>query len=564
MAELAVKGRLGDRLVEKGLLSRDRLQVALAEQKRFHRPLGEILLSLGFLQEADITALLAEDFGLEFLRAADVQPDPLILAALDPGFVRETLAFPYRMEDGVLRVLVVDPADPAKASALRARFPFPLQLALTTEEDLLKLARTHLRSQHSEVAALFAGMDAESKGVSGDAFPVEQVVQAVLLDGIRRQATDIHIEPDERLTRVRYRVDGMLQGAENLPASATAAIVSRLKILAHLDISERRRPQDGRLRVSLDEHEVDMRVSILPTQHGENVVLRILSSAGLGVLRLASLGIGPELQAVLRGVGSRPHGLFLVTGPTGSGKTTTLYAMLAEVDAVHRKVATVEDPIEYRLPLLRQTQVDPAIGFGFAAGLRSLLRQDPDVILVGEIRDQETADMAIKASMTGHLVLSTLHTSSALGAVPRLVDMGLEPYLVIDALVGVLSQRLVRRVCAGCVESVAASARELAWLGAEGPLALKRGRGCPACDGSGFRGRTALLELFLPDPRTAEALRARVPICELEVLARELGFRSMEECGKRSVLAGTTTPEEVQRVTRAHFLTAEEREGRAS
>jgi type IV pilus assembly protein PilB len=558
MPAVVVKGRLGDRLIEKGLLTAERLSVALHEQKRFHRPIGEILISLGFVRPADITILLAEDFGLEFLRAENVDPDPLILSAVDPAFVRETQAFPYRLEDGTLRAVAVDPGDAGKISALRARFPFPLELAITTEEDLEELVRRHLVVQKSEVAAIFSNLAAEG-GARGAAFPVEEVVQAILLDGIRRHATDIHVEPDEHLTRVRYRVDGSLTSTESLPAEVTPAILSRIKILSHLDISERRRPQDGRLRVTLDEQVVDMRVSILPTQHGENVVLRILKGSSAGVLRLASLGIGPETIATLQHVARRPHGLFLVSGPTGSGKTTTLYAMLAEVDAVHRKIATVEDPIEYRLPLLRQTQVDPSIGFTFGVGLRSLLRQDPDVLLVGEIRDQETADMAIKASMTGHLVLSTLHTNSAIGAIPRLIDMGVEAYLVLDALIGVLSQRLIRRLCASCRTEVEPGPEERRWLGPEGRA--WRGKGCGACEGSGFRGRTALVELFFPEEKTLEALRSGAGVRAVEELARAGGQRSMADNGKRLVLAGATTLEEVLRVSRGILLTAEEREG---
>jgi type II secretory ATPase GspE/PulE/Tfp pilus assembly ATPase PilB-like protein len=554
MTEVGLKGRLGDRLVEKGLLAPERLEVALGEQRRFHRPLGQILLALGFVRAEDLAALLAEDFGLEYLRANEIRPDALILSAIDAAFVRETLSFPYRIEEGSLCALVVDPGDSAKLSALRARFPFPLRLAITTEDELALLARTHLAAQKSEVAALFAGA-AETRAE----LSAEEVVQAILLDGLRRRATDIHVEPDEHLTRVRYRVDGLLQGAENLPARSTPAIVSRIKVLAHLDISERRRPQDGRLRAMLDDQSVDMRVSILPTQHGENVVLRILASTAGGVLRLASLGLATEAQQRLARVAARPHGLFLVTGPTGSGKTTTLYAMLSEVDAVHRKVATIEDPIEYRLPLLRQTQVEPSIGFGFAQGLRALLRQDPDVILVGEIRDQETADMAIKASMTGHLVLSTLHTNSAIGALPRLVDMGVEPYLVLDSLIGAAGQRLVRRVCAACSQPVEASAAERKWLGAEGPLELRRGRGCGACEGTGFRGRTVLLELFFPNAESAAALREQGGSTHLEEHARAHGFAPMELDGRRLVREGITTMDEVQRVSRAHFLTAEER-----
>ncbi len=558
MGTPTTKGRLGDRLIAKGVLTEEQLQVALGEQRRFHRPLGEILVSVGFVTQEDITQLVAEDHGLEFHSAADVEPDPLILSAIDPDFVRESQSFPYRLDDGTLKVLMSDPDDPEMISVLRHRFPYPLDIAVTTEDELLKLIRFHLQTRTSRVAEILSGLQVANEAETGS-FPVERVTEAILLDGIHRHATDIHVEPEELVTRVRYRIDGILQGGENLPSWVTPAIVSRIKILSHLDISERRRPQDGRLRMEVDERDVDMRVSLMPTNYGENVVLRILDNSS-GVLRLNHIGLSPSDQHVLRQVANRPHGLFLVTGPTGSGKTTTLYAMLSQIDAMHRKVSTVEDPIEYRLPLLRQSQVDPAIGFTFNRGLRALLRQDPDVILVGEIRDEETADMAIKAAMTGHLVLSTLHTNSAIGAVPRLVDMGIEPYLIEDSLIGVMSQRLVRRICPSCVEEIAATPEELEWLEEEAAL-LKHGRGCERCDGTGYQGRIAVVEIFLPDNRVAEAMREGAGADRIEELAVEAGFRTMEEDGRRLVQSGITTREDILRVSRSLRLTKEEREG---
>ena len=553
-----VKGRLGERLVTAGKLSTEQLQVALDEQRRFHRPLGEILNSLGFATQEDVAHLVAEDYGLEFKGAQEIEPDPLILSGIDAAFVRESQSFPYALVDGTLHVLTADPDSPDRMSMLRNRFPYPLDIAITTEDELQKLIRFHLQARTSRVADILAGIQG-TEGMDAGGFPVESVTEAILLDGIHRHATDIHIEPEELVTRVRYRMDGILHGSENLPSWVTPAIVSRIKILSRLDISERRRPQDGRLRIEEDDRAIDMRVSVMPTNFGENVVLRILD-ASAGVLRLNHLGVGPADQHTLQLVSNRPHGLFLVTGPTGSGKTTTLYAMLSQIDAMRRKVATVEDPIEYRLPLLRQSQIDPAIGFTFDAGLRALLRQDPDVILVGEIRDEETADMAIKAAMTGHLVLSTLHTNSAIGAVPRLVDMGIEPYLVEDSLIGAMSQRLVRRVCPSCVAEVAATEDELEWLGRD-EATLRKGQGCARCDGTGYQGRTAAVELFLPDAAVAEAIRAGERSDRIEELARESGFKSLEDDGKRLVRSGITTQDEVLRVSRSLHLTRKEREG---
>ncbi len=553
---ITVKGRLGDRLLSKGLVTKEQLDVALKEQQRAHRPLGEILISLAFVAQESITRLVAEDLGCAFMSAADVDPDPLLVSALDPAFVRETLAFPVRMQHGSLLVLMADPDDTEKVSQVRARFPYPLEIALTTESDVLALLGSHVRGQTARTAQVFA--DIAQDGLARD-LPVEKITQAVLLDGIYRGATDVHIEPDERVTRVRYRIDGILQPGENLPSQATSAVVSRIKILAGLDISERRRPQDGRIRFAFDDRHVDLRVSIMPTTDGENVVIRILDKSGTGG-KLGALGITTAQVRAMQTIATRSHGLFLVTGPTGSGKTTTLYSLLGEVDAMGRNVATIEDPVEYRLPLLRQSQVDPAIGFGFQEGLRALLRQDPDVILVGEIRDAETAQMAIKASMTGHLVFSTLHTNTALGAIPRLVDIGIDAYLIEDSLIGVLAQRLVRRVCKHCARPATLDDHDLHWLDGDVGQPLF-GTGCERCRNSGYSGRTVISEIFLPDDASAEAIRSRADMSILRRLALESGMQTMTDDGRAKVRAGITTRAEVDRVNRSHRLDAEEREG---
>jgi type II secretory ATPase GspE/PulE/Tfp pilus assembly ATPase PilB-like protein len=547
---LAIKGRLGDKLVERGLIGPAQLEVALNEQRRAHRPLGEIVVSLGFVRQEDLVRLLAEEAGFEYRRADAITPDPAVLEQLDTDFVRSIGAFPFAVEDGVLRVAMVDPSDPELVGRLRERFSQPLHLCVTSDADLLQLLKVHLHPRQSRVAELLGAVGPHD-------FSVERVTEALLVDGIRRGATDVHVEPDERVTRVRYRIDGILEQGESLPAAATGAVISRIKVLAELDIAERRRPQDGRLRISVDGRDIDMRVSIMPCAAGENAVLRILDRARTS-LRLTELGVAAGVQRVLSQVAERPHGLFLVTGPTGSGKTTTLYAMLALVDAMRRNVCTIEDPIEYRMPLLRQSQVDPSIGFGFQQGLRALLRQDPDVILVGEIRDLETADMAVKASMTGHLVLSTLHTNSAVGAIPRLTDIGIEPFLLEDSLIGVLAQRLVRRVCPDCARAVPATAEEAAWIGEAAEL--RRGAGCARCGGSGYSGRTALCELFLPDRQAAGLIRAGAKACAIEEAALAAGFRTLVDDGRRRVRDGATTREEVLRVCASHRLDAHERE----
>ena len=571
----ATRLRIGDRLLETGAVTAEQVELALSEQRRAHRPLGEILVSLGFVKEEDIARLVAQDLGLSLVRASEIEPDPLILSALDAAFVRETGSFPFALAGGSLRVATVHPDDPALMAAVRKRFPYPLELAITTQGDLATLLRLHLRSEQSLLASLLGDLARGNRGF--DDYPIEELTEALIVDGVHKGATDIHVEPDERVTRVRYRIDGILRAGENLPAEITAAVVSRIKILSGLDISERRRPQEGRIRLAVGERgpqaalgqkgraapersgsrPVDLRVSVLPTADGENVVIRILDRSGVSV-QLAALGLQPDVQRNLLRISERSHGLFLVTGPTGSGKTTTLYALLGVVDSMRRNVCTIEDPIEYKMPLLRQSQVDTSIGFGFHEGLRALLRQDPDVILLGEIRDHETADMAIKASMTGHLVFSTLHTNSALGAIPRLVDIGVDAFLLEDTLIGVLAQRLVRRICSRCAEEVKPGEEDLRWMSGNTGT-LRRGRGCESCDGTGYSGRMAICELLLPDDEIAAAIRRGADQPELLRLARAAGFRSMAEDGLEKVRAGLTTREEVERVNRHQRLGRNER-----
>ena len=553
-----VKGRLGDRLIAKGHLAQSQLELALSEQRRAHRPLGEILLSLSFVKEENITELVAEDLGIEFLRAGEFQPDEMLTAALDAAFVRETLAFPFALQEGTLQVAFVNPGDPERVAGVRARFPYPLEMFIITESDLQSLARDYLSHEDGQVKELFDGLALKADEQASEEFPVERVMNAVLSDGVHQGATDIHIEPDERVTRIRYRIDGILTQGENLPAEATAAVVSRVKILARLDISERRRPQDGRIRLNIDDRQVDMRVSIMPCTHGENIVIRILDRQA-GGLRLPQLGIPSTIQRDLARVLERSHGLFLVTGPTGSGKTTTLYAMLGLIDAVRRNVATIEDPVEYQMPLLRQSQVDTSIDYTFNEGLRSLLRQDPDVILVGEIRDQETADMAVKASMTGHLVFATLHANSSVGAIPRLIDIGVDSFLIEDTLIGVLAQRLVRKICTYCKEPVRLTEHDVEWLDGK-PGKPMVGAGCERCGQSGYSGRACLAELFLPDDNVAACIHAGADAGQLRAKAVDSGFRPMMEDGKDKVRLGITTRAEVERVNRSHRLTKEERE----
>lgn len=530
--------RLGEALLQRGILTQRQLEIALEEQEQDPRPVGELLVALGFVRPEEIAELVAEDLGLRLTRACDVVPDRALIAALDEDIVRSTMALPVERTETGLRVLMVDPSDPSKLSTLRQYFRCDVEVELVTADDFGRLVRECFSDREKGSARLTAGSDAGGQ-------PIEQITESILIDGIRQGATDIHFHPSEKVTRLRYRLDGVLHQVEAIPRSIINAINSRLKIMASLDISERRMPQDGRLRIDVDGRQVDLRISTMPCTHGESIVLRVLDR-GSGSLPLLELGLDADQCRALEFIAGRPHGLFLVTGPTGSGKTTTLYSTLARVDALNRNVATIEDPIENQLPFVRQSQVENSIGFTFDVGLRALLRHDPDVILVGEIRDLETAGMAIKASMTGHLVFSTLHTNTAIGAVSRLVDMGVAPYLVEDSLLGVLGQRLVRRICRICFDWREPDERERRFLG-PGVERVPRLVGCARCGGSGYSGRVVLAELFRPTAEIGEMIREGANTSAMTEAALRQGFADIIEDGRRKVIAGITTVEEVER-----------------
>jgi len=539
--------RIGETLLERGLLTGRQLAIALEEQKQDRRPVGELLVSLGFVRPSDIAELVAEDLGLPLARASEVAPDRDLVASLDENLVRSTQALPVQRTENGLRVLMVDPSDPANLSTLRQYFRCDVDVEMVTEEDFALLVRECFNDRKKSLELL----SSESRSdVDVRDRPVEQITESILVDGVRFGATDIHLHPSENVTRLRYRVDGVLRQIEVIPRSITSAINSRIKILASLDISERRLPQDGRIRLEVDGRQVDLRVSTMPCAFGESVVLRVLDR-GSGSVPLHELGLEQDDCGELKRIADMPHGMFLVTGPTGSGKTTTLYSTLSHVDALNRNVATIEDPIESQLPFVRQSQVDTGIGFTFDVGLRALLRQDPDVILVGEIRDLETAGMAIKASMTGHLVFSTLHTNTAIGAVARLADMGVAPYLVEDCLIGVLGQRLVRRACPSCLEWRSPNVGEARFMGPDvervpGPI------GCSRCSGTGYSGRTVIAELFQPDEATATLIREGANASLIAATARERGFKDILDDGREKVRSGKTTVDEVLRCASGH------------
>ena len=544
-------------VMDRGLVAAETLARADLVQQESGERLDAVLTRLGFVSEQALAEAVAQATGLRLAGPSDFPAQPLASDALSPRFLREAKVAPLAIREDRVEAAFVDPFDIRTIEALAYALQRPV-VPLVARAGDVEAALDRLYGAAAQAAGPDGDDEADEadlerlKDLASDA-PVVRAVNSLISRAAELRASDIHVEPVEDGLVVRFRVDGALQVQERLPAQVKAAFVSRIKVLANLNIAERRLPQDGRMRLAVRGHEIDLRVATSPTIHGESVVLRLLDRSNLS-LDFISLGfddlILPSFQEVL----GRPHGIVLVTGPTGSGKTTTLYAALASLNAPTRKILTVEDPIEYRLAGINQTQVNPQIGLTFAAALRSFLRQDPDVMMVGEIRDLETAQVAVQASLTGHTILSTLHTNSAAAAVTRLLDMGLEPFLLTSTLNAVLAQRLVRRLCPACREPYAATGRDLVAAGlrpaADEEVRLWRPAGCPACGHSGFKGRVAILELLPVGDETARLVLGRAEAREIEREAVGRGMRTMLQDGVAKARVGLTTIDEVLRVTR--------------
>jgi general secretion pathway protein E len=539
-------------VLERRLAPAETLARAQLVQGETGEPLDTVLTRLGLVSERALAAAIADAAGLRIASQADFPAEPVAAERLSPRFLRDIRAVPLKETAGGVEVAFVDPlaAYPMEAMA------FALQrrvVPLVARSGDMEAALDRLYPDESALVGEAGGADEADverlRDLSSDA-PVVRAVNALIGRAAEAHASDIHIEPTEDVLKIRLRIDGALRDEEPLPPHLKAAFVSRIKVMAGLNIAERRLPQDGRLRLAVRGHDIDLRVATSPTIHGESVVLRLLDRSNLA-LDFETLGFsGQSLARYLR-VLRQPHGIVLVTGPTGSGKTTTLYASLAVLNTADRKILTIEDPIEYRLAGINQTQVSTQIGLSFAAALRSFLRQDPDVMMVGEIRDLETAQVAVQAALTGHTILSTLHTNSAAAAVTRLLDMGVEPFLITSTLNAVLAQRLVRRLCLECREAFTPTPEMLAALGADHPLerieTLYRPVGCEACGGDGFSGRIAVLELLVVDAETERLVLARAEARKIQAAA---GLTTMLDDGLAKARAGLTTLEEVLRVTR--------------
>jgi len=541
--------RIGEILLERGKVQPDEIERALELQHERGDKLGKILVDMGLVAQRDVLAAISDQLGIPLVTVDGAPPASPEIEGLSHRFLRQSRAYPVALVDSKLTVAMADPLDFETVAALRGFSGLDVETVLASEQEILDAIDKHYGEADRETGVT-EGEDAEAtadlehlRDMASEA-PVIRLVNAMIADAVEKRASDIHIEPFEKEFRVRFRVDGVLFNQEAPPRELKAAIISRLKLMAKLNIAERRLPQDGRIKIKILGREVDLRVSTLPTLYGESVVMRLLDRSAGDFYDLRRLGFDDRMLASMEHYCSLPHGIFLVTGPTGSGKSTTLYSALKRINLPDKKIITIEDPVEYQMDGINQLHVNPQIGLTFASGLRHIVRQDPDVIMVGEIRDRETADIAIRAALTGHLVFSTLHTNDAPSAITRLVDMGVENYLITSSVVAVLAQRLVRVICQHCKVSAGTA------ISPEGDVVKTfRGAGCEECGGRGYTSRMGIFELMDVDDEMRKLIMANEDAGVLTKAARRHGMRNLREDGWVKVANGVTTVQEVMRVT---------------
>ncbi|OGV39076.1 MAG: type II secretion system protein E [Lentisphaerae bacterium GWF2_49_21] len=518
------------------------------------------LKELKFLDEKELLQILAQQYGLETIDLSDYQIPPEVIDSMTPEIVKEYKVIPVMKHESTITVAISDPSDLETIDALRFRLKCDIEAVVASKEEITKLTDHYYGTIGESVDSFLEGMEggnveSQIAGAIGgadeavdDDAPIIKLVSLIIIEAFKKRASDIHLEPLEKRYRVRYRIDGALREMESPPKYLQANITSRLKIMSKLDISEKRVPQDGRIQLKVEGKDIDLRVSSIPTTHGESIVMRILDKASIQ-LDIPKLGFYSDDEELIKKILEMPDGIFLVTGPTGSGKTTSLYAFLNTINTPHRKIITVEDPVEYQLTGINQVQVNPIIQFTFSAALRAMLRQAPNIIMVGEIRDLETAEIAINAALTGHLVFSTLHTNDAPGAVTRLIDMGIKPFLVASAVKAIMAQRLVRRNCKNCSVPYEPGDEELQILGLDKEYVktstLMKGRGCNECGGSGYRGRVGIYEIFMISEQIQNLIFEKVSSTVIREAARKSGMRTLREDGLRKAASGTTTLAEV-------------------
>lgn len=557
------KKSLGESLVEEGIITQDQLKRAQDEEKRTGLRLRKALVKLGFIDEEDLVTFLSEKLGVPRIELTNYLIDSKIIDLIPEALARKYDLIPVLKIGNRLTCAMVDPWNVFALDELRARTGFTIEPAAATETEIKKSLDEQYGAKGT-MADILNVIDAQKLGIKEgkevDLKALEGIVKEpiviklvnlMIMDAAHQKASDIHIEPEEESLKTRFRVDGMLHEVQSPPKYLQSAIISRIKIMSNLDIAERRIPQDGRFSIKIEGRDIDVRVSCVPTIYGENVVLRLLDAAS-ALLSLEQLGFSKEMLDKYKKLVLHPHGILLVTGPTGSGKTTTLYASLDKINTEEKNIITIEDPVEYKLSGVRQIQVNSKVDLTFANGLRSILRQDPNIIMVGEIRDLETAEIAVQAALTGHLVFSTLHTNDAPGAITRLIDMGIEPFLVSSSIIGILAQRLVRTVCPDCKEKYSPTAEELKDIGLKGSEKLEfyKGKGCAKCMKTGYRGRVGIYELLTPDDTIRNLMIAKASTEDIRKQAIAAGMVTLQQDGVDKIKKGITTVEEVLRVTR--------------
>jgi type IV pilus assembly protein PilB len=563
----AARKPLGQLLLDRGVLRPEQLQRALDEQQRSgnKKLLGEILIEQRLVAEDQLAEILAQSYGIPFAKVSPRLCDPKVISILPRSFLEKHQVLPLFLVDDLLTVAVSEPTNVFLHEELERVSGKVVQLVAGTSKDIDATLKTYLPASQifvidemleevrpedftmvEKVKEDISNLEAAAKDS-----PVVKLVNYCVYNAVKEGASDIHIEPDDGSLRVRYRIDGRLVERLRPPFQMAAAVASRIKIMAGLDIAERRLPQDGGIHVVMDKKPIDLRVSTMPGKSGEKVVIRVIDNEKASV-NLEKLGFNYDTLKVFRRLVNQPNGILLVTGPTGSGKSTTLYACLQELSSEEDNICTVEDPVEYKLAGINQFQTNDKAGFTFAGALRALLRQDPDVIMIGEIRDQETARLATQAALTGHMVLSTLHTNDSTGAITRLFNLGIEPYLVGATVTGVLAQRLVRKICMACREAYEPPPNERVAM--ERILGgtvdqIYRARGCPKCKNLGYSGRIGIYELFVPDEKVTQMIAANAPLNEIKDAARAGGMKTLRDDGFEKVKAGVTTLEEIYRAT---------------
>lgn len=558
-----IKERLSEILIKKGTITEEKLNQAILTQKEKGGSLGDILVSLGAITQRDLLAILSQELGIPPISLSKFKIDPEITKFIPKKIAANYQIMPISKMGNILTVAMADPLNVFALDDIKNVTGMDITPIITTQDDVKAAIDQHYGSAAiSTIEGLIKEtniefvaskkMEDESLEVVGAVAdtPVVKLTGAIVLDATKARASDILLEPMEEHLRVRYKIDGTFRESQSLPRSIQSGIISRIKVMSNLNIAERRLPQDGRFKIRIQEREVDFRVSTVPTAFGEKVALRILDKSQ-AMLDVDKLGFEKEPLDELKKASRRPHGMILVCGPAGSGKTTTLYSVLKHIDAPEKNFVTVEDPVEYLLPGINQVNINPNINLTYAATLRSILRQDPNVIMVGEIRDLETVDIAIKAALTGHLVLSTLHTNTAPGVIMRLMNMGVEPFLISSSVVLVAAQRLVRKVCPRCKEVHEVPKTMLEKLKIKAPENVKfnKGKGCDYCFKTGFRGRIGLIEAVAINAELRELIAKRAHESSIYEAARRAGLITLRESGLKKVFEGTTTLEEVLRVT---------------